>query len=225
MDLRMNKIHFKYRGADSYTIKDISFEIKSGSLVAIVGESGSGKSTTLRVLAGLERPEMGEIRVGNQVFYDAKTDLLPEQRKLGMVFQDYALFPHLTVEKNIGFGLGKISKKEKQNQVKKMLELVDLEGLEKRYPHELSGGQQQRVALARALAPAPKILLLDEPFSNLDAHLHDKIRKELTAIIRKIGTTTIFVTHDQRDAHESADHVIVMADGKIVKQGLPKEIL
>jgi len=222
--MQISNIKFKYKNSKDLILNDVSFGMNEGELLAIVGESGSGKSTTLRVLAGLETPESGEISVGGKMFLDHKNNLLPEQRGLGMVFQDYALFPHLTVEKNIAFGLEKMSRSEKKSRVEKMLSLVNLEDLGKRYPHELSGGQQQRVALARALAPAPKLLLMDEPFSNLDAHLHDKIRNELEQIIRKAGITTIFVTHNKNDALESADQVIVMEKGLIIDHGIPAEV-
>lgn len=224
MHLQIYNIHFKYKNSDLLILDKFSFSMKEGEILAIVGESGSGKSTALRVLAGLETPLAGEIKVGNRVFLDKNTNLLPEDRGLGMVFQDYALFPHLTVEKNIAFGLEKMTHLQKKEHVEEMLSLVGLNGLGKRYPHELSGGQQQRVALARALAPSPKLLLLDEPFSNLDAHLHDKIRNELEEIIRGAGITTIFVTHNKKDALESADKVIVMDSGKIINQGLPYEV-
>ena len=224
MHLQINNIEFKYSNSDQLILKDVSFNMNEGELLAIVGESGSGKSTTLRVLAGLETPLAGDIQVGGRVFLNEKTNLLPEERGLGMVFQDYALFPHLTVEKNIAFGLEKMSRSQKKERVEAMLSLVDLSGLGKRYPHELSGGQQQRVALARALAPKPKLLLMDEPFSNLDANLHDKIRNELEGIIRRAGITTIFVTHNKKDALESADKVIVMESGEVVDSGLPSEV-
>ncbi len=224
MHLQISGIDFKYRNTDDLILNEVSFGMKEGELLAIVGESGSGKSTTLRVIAGLETPMSGEISVGGKVFFSSKHNVLPEQRDLGMVFQDYALFPHLTVEKNIMFGLEKMSRSNKQKRVNEMLSLIDLTGLGKRYPHELSGGQQQRVALARALAPQPKLLLMDEPFSNLDANLHDKIRNELESIIRKAGITTIFVTHNKEDALESADQVIVMENGCIVDCGVPSEV-
>lgn len=224
MHMQISNLKFKYKNTNELTLKDVSFHMNEGDLLAIVGESGSGKSTTLRVLAGLETPECGEIVVGERTFLNSKINLLPEQRGVGMVFQDYALFPHLTVEKNIAFGLEKMSRSDKKKRVQKMLELVNLNGYEKRYPHELSGGQQQRIALARALAPEPRVLLMDEPFSNLDAHLHDTIRDELEQIIRQAGITTIFVTHDKKDALESADQVIVMEEGVIVDSGVPNVV-
>ncbi len=222
--MQINNLKFRYKNSKELVLNDVSFAMKEGQLLAIVGESGSGKSTTLRVIAGLETPESGEIVVGGKTFVDSKNNLLPEQRGLGMVFQDYALFPHLTVEKNIAFGLEKMSKAQKKSRVEEMLKLINLDDLGKRYPHELSGGQQQRVALARALAPAPKLLLMDEPFSNLDAHLHDKIRNELEVIIRQAGITTIFVTHNKNDALESADQVIVMERGHVIDHGIPSEV-
>ncbi len=159
--------------------------MEQGDIIAILGDSGSGKSTILRLLAGLEIPHKGSITINNQIVVDNRTFMPPEKREIGMVFQDYALFPHMTVEKNVQFGLGKMSKKEKAQKVKEVLELVGLVSYGKRYPHELSGGQQQRVALARALAPMPNLLLLDEPFSNLDAGLKEDIRNQLKTIFKK----------------------------------------
>ncbi len=207
--LKINDISFKYQGAKDLTLNNVSAFVEHGEILAVVGPSGGGKSTFLRVVSGLESPKHGKILIdGKDV-----TTLRPEKRNIGMLFQDYALFPHLTVEKNIAYGLRghHIGKK---SRVKEMLKLVDMEGYEKRYPYELSGGQQQRVALARALAPEPKILLLDEPFSNLDTELLSSIRHELFEIVRKLKMTTIMVTHNKMDA-EYADDVIKIIDGKV----------
>ena len=200
MQLRINDLNFAYNKKEEKIIKDFNLEIQKGEIAALVGASGSGKITILRLIAGLEIPESGEIFITDQKVAADNIFLAPEKREVGMVFQDYALFPHLNVEKNIAFGIDNLSKNEKKSRVKELLQLVNLEGFEKRYPHQLSGGQQQRIALARTLAPGPELLLLDEPFSNLDAELKDKIRRELNEIIREVGITTILVSHDREDA-------------------------
>lgn len=200
MQLKINNLTFAYNKKEEKVIKDFNLEVKKGEVAALVGASGSGKSTILRLIAGLEIPESGGIFITDQKVAADNIFLPPEKREVGMVFQDYALFPHLNVEKNIAFGIDNLSKNEKKSRVKELLKLVNLKGFEKRYPHQLSGGQQQRIALARTLAPGPELLLLDEPFSNLDAELKDKIRGELNEIIREIGITTILVSHDREDA-------------------------
>lgn len=210
--LRIDDISFKYSGSASLILDNVSTSVEEGKILAIVGPSGGGKSTLLRVISGLEHPEKGDISIDNE----RMTDIRPEKRNIGMLFQDYALFPHLTVEKNIAYGL--VGKgKEKSSRVKDMLKLVDMSGYEKRYPYELSGGQQQRIALARALAPEPKILLLDEPFSNLDTELLCSIRESLFKIVRQLNMTTVIVTHNKMDA-SFADQTIRIVEGKIVDQ-------
>lgn len=216
MSVTINNLKFKYKNANEDTIKDFNLNIKSGDIVSILGQSGSGKSTVLRLIAGLEEPKSGTIKINDKVMVDDNNFVLPENRGVGMVFQDYALFPHMTVAQNIKFGLKKWSKDEKKQRLKEVLELVDLQEYSKRYPYELSGGQQQRVALARALAPKPSLLLLDEPFSNLDADLRSKIREELKSIIKKTGITSIFVTHDKDDSLAIADGVVVLEKGVII---------
>lgn len=208
MQVKVNDLSFKYDNSKDLVIKDFSLEINEGEIVSILGASGCGKSTVLRLIAGLEEPTSGEIKIKDKVVVNDKTFLPPEERGVGMVFQDYALFPHLTVYENIKFGLHKISKDEQKKRVAEVLKLVNLEEYEKRYPYELSGGQQQRVALARAIAPKPSILLMDEPFSNLDSHLRGKIRAELKEIIKASNTTCIFVTHDIEDVNAISDRVI-----------------
>lgn len=225
MYVNIEKLSFKYKNAKLETLKDFSLHIEKGDIVCILGESGSGKSTALRIISGLEEPSSGTIIINNKLIVDENTFILPEKRGVGMIFQDYALFPHMTVEENIKFGLKKLSKLEKVERVKEMLDLVNLNDYGKRYPHELSGGQQQRVAIARAVAPNPSLLLLDEPFSNLDAHLQNKIREELKSIIKNAGITSIFVTHNVEDAKAVADKVIILKDGQIEKQGRASEIL
>ena len=224
MSIKIEGLKFKYKNAVKDVIKDFSMEIENGEIISIFGESGSGKSTVLRLLCGLEVPSAGNIKIDDKVIVDNENSTLPENRQMGMVFQDYALFPHMTIEKNIKFGLKHMSSKEKDNRLKEVLELVDLKGFEKRYPHELSGGQQQRIALARALAPKPDLLLLDEPFSNLDSELQERIRRELESIIRKANITSIFVTHDKEDSKAIADRVVILKEGQIVNIGKPEDI-
>lgn len=208
--IRLKDISFKYKQAKEDTLKNIDLSLDEGKVLAVIGPSGGGKSTLLRVISGLEKPHSGQIHI-NDIHM---TDTRPEKRTVGMLFQDYALFPHMTVAKNIAYGLEKAFK-NKKDRIKEMLELVDMAGYEKRYPHELSGGQQQRVALARALAPSPNILLLDEPFSNLDTELLASIREELFRVINSLGITTIMVTHNIKDAELFADQTIRIENGKM----------
>ncbi|XSG77370.1 ABC transporter ATP-binding protein [Herpetosiphon llansteffanensis] len=199
----------------------IDFQLPSGSLGALLGPSGCGKTTLLRLIAGFETIDQGQIWLGDREIASAKTHVPTEQRQIGMVFQEYALFPHLTVGQNVGYGLGR---QARQQRIDELLELVGLAGLAKRMPHELSGGQQQRVALARALAPNPQLLLLDEPFSNLDAGLRDQVRTATKRILRHVGATALFVTHDQEEALSLADHVTVMLGGKVMQSASPHEL-
>ncbi|WJH36486.1 ABC transporter ATP-binding protein [Paenibacillus sp. CC-CFT747] len=187
-----------------------SLSLEQGEVAAVLGPSGQGKSTLLRLIAGLEIPAEGSIAVGGVTLVDERTFLPPEKRGVGMVFQDYSLFPHLTAARNITFGLHRMSPKERAVRLREMLELVRLTGCEARYPHELSGGQQQRVALARALAPGPRLLLLDEPFSSLDAELRASIRSELKAILAQAGMTCLVVTHDRADAESICSRVVTV---------------
>ncbi|CCO08145.1 ABC transporter ATP-binding protein [Desulforamulus hydrothermalis] len=217
MYVEIRDLIFKYKNSQLSTINKVNLSISRGEIIAILGQSGSGKSTILRLLAGLEKPCSGTIVIDNKVMFDNNTYVNPENRGVGMVFQDYALFPHMTVEKNIIYGLAKLDRKERTKRLKEVLTLVNLEEFRDRYPYELSGGQQQRVALARALAPKPAVLLLDEPFSNLDADLRCKIRDELKRIIKDVGITSIFVTHDQEDAISLADRVVYLHKGTVLK--------
>ena len=194
--------------------------MEQGSFTAVLGASGSGKTTLLRVIAGFERIESGVVRLGTTVFDDGRTSLPPERRRIGYVPQDGALFPHLRVAANVGFGLPRSSRRK----VGALLEAVGLTGLERRYPHQLSGGQQQRVALARALAIEPEVVLLDEPFSSLDAAMRASVRQEVAQILRARGTTTVLVTHDQDEALSMAERVAVLADGRIVANARPEEL-
>ena len=210
MQLEINDLSFAYNKKEGNIIQNFKKKVKKGEIVALVGASGSGKSTVLRLIAGLEIPVQGEISIASQKVAGEKEFQPPEKREVGMVFQDYALFPHLSVAENISFGIDNLSRKDQQKRITELLELVNLAGYEKRYPHQLSGGQQQRIALARTLAPEPELLLLDEPFSNLDAELKDKIRRELNEIIREIGITTILVSHDREDAEFMQAREILM---------------
>ncbi|MNH95261.1 Fe(3+) ions import ATP-binding protein FbpC [compost metagenome] len=206
----MTHVSFHYGKGSESVLRDFSMQLDQGEVVGILGQSGCGKSTLLRLISGLEEPASGRIVINGTTMVDERVFVQPEVRGVGMVFQDYALFPHLTVSQNITFGLHRLSKAERTERLQAMLELVQLKGLEKRYPHELSGGQQQRVAFARALAPEPAILLMDEPFSNLDADLKGKIREELRQLLRAANITSILVTHDKEDAVAICDRIVHM---------------
>ncbi|GIK58336.1 MAG: ABC transporter [Chloroflexota bacterium] len=202
-------------------VAGVSFDVQPGQILALLGPSGCGKTTTLRLIAGFEQLDGGLIEIDGQVVADGRTHIPPEKRRAGIVFQDYAIFPHLSVAENVGFGLDKQGRAER---VAEMLEFVGLPGLGERMPHELSGGQQQRVALARALAPQPVVLLLDEPFSNLDAALRAEMRREVRQLLKRGGVTAVFVTHDQEEALFMGDTVAVMNRGRIEQIGTPEAI-
>lgn len=219
--LSLNNISKKYRSGDKFAVDHVSFSLEKGEILALVGESGSGKTTLLRLIAGLEHPDHGEIKLDGKTIVSGHQSLKPNKRKTGMVFQDYALFPHLNIFENVAFGLKGLKKKEAEQRVFETIELTGLKENIKKYPHQLSGGQQQRVALARALAPRPEILLMDEPFSNLDTILRDQVREEVRQIIKKIGITAILVTHDTKDAFSTADKIAVMLDGKLLQMDTP----
>jgi len=200
-------------------VKDVTFLLEAGVIGCFLGPSGCGKTTLLRAIAGFEPVSAGEIHLhGNPVSRPGKT-VPPEARRVGMVFQDFALFPHLSVEANLAFGLRKFSSKERKQRVHELLELVGMAQARKQYPHRLSGGQQQRVALARAMAPRPDILLLDEPFSNMDAELREQLAREVREVLKRDGITAILVTHDQLEAFAMADQIAVMSDGRIHQWG------
>ncbi|WP_217589806.1 ABC transporter ATP-binding protein [Lentibacillus saliphilus] len=213
MYIQIKELSFSYGRSQKPIINNFNLEIAKGDIVSILGESGSGKSTILRLICGLETPVCGSISINKQMMSDGRHCILPEKRSIGMMFQDYALFPHMSVADNVQFGLKHKSRKDKRKRVDQVLELVNMSDFRNRYPHELSGGQQQRIALARSLAPEPSLLLMDEPFSNLDADLQIKIRNELRDIIKATGTTSIFVTHDREDARAIADRIITMREG------------
>ncbi len=214
----------RYATKARWAVQDVTLEIRAGELLVILGPSGSGKTTTLRLIAGLERPDAGTIAIAGRIVADAQRFVPPEERGVGLVFQDYALFPHLTVEENVAFGLRRLPRAERRERVAMLLRLLGLEGLAERYPHELSGGQQQRVAIARALAPQPSVLLLDEPFANLDAGLRAVMREELRRLLREFDVTVVLVTHDRDEALALADRVAVMLEGTVVQVDTPERI-
>ena len=216
--IRLDGVTKRFGGATA--VDDASLCVAGGEVVALLGPSGCGKTTLLRLIAGFERPDGGSIEVDRRVVAGS-TWVAPEARRVGMVFQDYALFPHLTVAANVGFGL---PRRERAERVAELLRLTRLEGLERRYPHELSGGQQQRVALARALAPAPELVLLDEPWSNVDPFLRESLRAEVTDIIRPLGVTVLLVTHDREEAFSLADRIALMREGTIVQEGTAEQL-
>ena len=216
----------KKAGGEVVAVNDFSFEIPDGKLVGLLGPSGCGKSTTLFMICGLQKPTSGKIFFGE----DDVTDLPPENRGVGVVFQNYALYPHLTVRQNITFplenlkGEDKLTKQEMQDKAYEAAKLVQIEELMDRKPNELSGGQQQRVAIARAMVKMPKVLLLDEPLSNLDARLRLQTREEIRRIQRETGITTVFVTHDQEEAMSISDVIVVMKDGEVQQIGKPQDV-
>jgi len=203
-------------------LSDFNLDVWKGSITGILGSSGSGKTTALRLIAGFDRPDAGIIEMKNEVIVSDEVWLPPERRNIGMVFQDYALFPHLTVEKNIAFGLGKNDLE--QGRLKEVIDMCNLSGLINKFPQELSGGQQQRVALARALAPNPEVILLDEPFTSLDAQMARVLRDEVVELLKNTETTAIIVTHDQEEALSVCDVVSVLEKGKIIQSSTPQEI-
>lgn len=223
MGVIVNSLRKRYGNtkADNAAVRGVSFEVAEGSLVALLGPSGSGKSTILRLIAGLEKPDEGDIFLNG----DKVTHLPVQNRGVGFVFQNYALFRQMTVYDNVAFGLGvkKTLKSTRSGRIKDLLKILGLEGLEHRYPHQLSGGQRQRVALARALAPEPKVLLLDEPFGAIDAKIRQELRQWLRELHNTLHVTSIFVTHDQEEALEICDRIIVMNQGFIEQCGTPKK--
>lgn len=214
--LAVKGISKSFDGGKNFALKEVSFGMAKGDVIAIVGESGSGKTTLIRLIAGLERPDAGEIIFRDEIVSSVHRLVPPEKRKIGLVFQEYALFPHLTVLDNVLYGISR--SKNKKTRAGEVLELVDLKNVEKRYPHQLSGGQRQRVALARALAPKPDLLILDEPFSNLDTVLRSQLRSQVFQIVKKTGVTAIFVTHDTQDALTVADEILILQDGSLIQR-------
>ncbi len=213
--LELKQIECRYRS--QVVVRDLSLQVTQGDLACLLGPSGCGKTTALRAIAGFEPVAKGEIHLAGRKVSEPGYQLPPEKRHIGMVFQEYALFPHLNVTDNVGFGLRDQSSRQRRETARRMLELVGLAGNGDRFPHELSGGQQQRVALARALAPQPTLVLLDEPFSNLDVELRERLSLEVREILKNQGTTGVLVTHDQHEAFAIADHIGVMRDGRILQ--------
>jgi iron(III) transport system ATP-binding protein len=221
--LNLDNISLSYGASQGArrVVKNLSLRLERGHIGCLLGASGCGKTTILRAIAGFEPLCSGSICLGNVVLSSVGRHIAPECRHVGMMFQDYALFPHLNVEKNIAFGLRRENKNTRAQRVKELLHLVNLEDLAHRYPHELSGGQQQRVALARALAPNPELLLLDEPFSNLDVDTRERLAFEVRDILKKSGHTAILVTHNQTEAFAIADRIGIMRQGNIVQWDTP----
>lgn len=213
VSLEVNHLYQSY--GNLQIVKDLSFRLDKGQIGCLLGPSGCGKTTVLRCIAGFEPIESGDIKLGNVIVSRAGYQLPPEKRHIGMVFQEYALFPHLTISQNIGFGLYQMEKTAAEKRIDELLNMVGLQHMSTSYPHTISGGQQQRVALARALAPRPNLLLLDEPFSNLDIELRERLSIEVREIIKQNNTTAILVTHDQNEAFALADEIGIMHEGKI----------
>jgi len=222
MSVRIEEVEKRY--GRTVAVAGVDLELGEGELVAVLGPSGCGKTTLLRLIAGFEAPDAGTITVGGEVVAGAGAWVPPERRRIGMVFQDYALFPHLRVGANVAFGLARRGREERERLTRRTLELVGLQHKADRYPHELSGGERQRVALARALAPEPEVVLLDEPFSNLDATLRGGLRREVELILREAGTTALLVTHDQEEALTLGDRLAVMRAGRLVQLGRPEDV-
>lgn len=205
-------------------VDDVSLELGPGELLGLVGPSGCGKSTMLRLIAGLDRIDAGDVLISGESVDDGHNWIDPEKRRVGLVFQDHALFPHLTVADNIGFGLRGLSKTDRRKEVDRLLDLVGLAQMGKRYPHEVSGGERQRVSLARALAPSPRLLLLDEPFASLDPNRRSQVRADVVALLREAETPAIMVTHDQTEAMAVGDRVAVMRAGHLHQVGTPEDV-
>ena len=215
MFLEISKLGVHYAGNPKPAVDNVSFGLQAGEIGVLIGPSGCGKTTLLRAVAGLERAQTGCITLAKNLVSSPKLHIAPELRRIGMVFQDYALFPHLDVARNVGFGLAHLPAAQRSQRIEEVLALVGLPDAGKRLPHALSGGQQQRVALARALAPSPRLLLLDEPFSNLDVDLRERLAHEVRGILKAAGATALFVTHDQLEAFAIGDRIGVMHQGQL----------
>ncbi len=209
---------------DKVVLEDVSLSVARGEFLVLLGPSGSGKTTLLRCLAGIERANAGEIEIDDRVVASGRTFVTPDKRHLSMVFQDYALWPHLTVRQNVGFALAKWSSIERRRRVDDLLERVGIAGLAERYPNQLSGGEQQRVALARALAADVGLVLFDEPLSNLDADRREQLRIEISTLTREAGVTSIYITHDQAEAFAMADQICVLNHGRVIQHGPPEVV-
>lgn len=219
--IQLDGVCKSYPGSGRRAVDDVSLSVEAGTIVTLLGPSGCGKTTTLRLIAGFERPDAGRIRLGERTVADGAVWIPAEQRGVGMVFQEHALFPHLTVARNVGFNL---KGPDAASRVANMLAIVGLTGLGDRMPHQLSGGQQQRVALARALAHDPVVVLMDEPFSSLDADLRAQMRSEVRRILKAAGATAVIVSHDQHDALSISDTIVIMREGRVEQVGSPLEV-
>ena len=222
--IHLQGVECSYPGSDEPAISNFNLLVRPGEFVSILGRSGAGKTTALRVVAGFEQVSSGYVRVGGQLVGSSFVHIPPDERRIGLVFQDYALFPHLSVAKNVEFGLNDLPADERRSRIAPVLKMVGMSGYESRYVHELSGGQQQRVAIARALAPDPVALLLDEPFSNLDRQLRAALRRDIKKIVAETGATTLLVTHDREEALATSDRIAVMGDRNIEQIGTPEEV-
>lgn len=212
------------RGISKFTLNRIDLDVREGEVLTLLGSSGSGKSTLLRLIAGIERPDAGSIRIDDTILVDDTRWVLPEHRRVGVVFQNFSLFPHLTVRENILFGLKERKSRKAQARFIELFEMFKLEGLADRFPHQISGGQQQRVAVARAMAPAPAVLLFDEPFSNLDEYLRENVRKDIRQVLKENGLTALFVSHDKKDALSISDRIAIINDGIIEQIDTPEMV-
>lgn len=221
--LRLDHVHCRF---DQHTaVSDVSLTIDAGEVVCLLGPSGCGKTTLLRVAAGLQAPSQGRVFLGNELVAEpGSIHRPPEQRNVGLAFQESALFPHLTILENVSFGLQSLPKRERQSRAMHLLDRLGLGGHARVYPHTLSGGQQQRAALARALAPSPRVMLLDEPFSSLDARLRDQIRDDTLHVLKEMGTATLLVTHDPEEAMFMADRIALMREGRVIQAGAPTDL-
>lgn len=222
--LSLDGLDKTFEGSSAPAVSDVSFSMPKGEILALLGPSGCGKTTTLRLIAGFETPDRGTIRIGGRIVQSGDVEFPPEERRVGFVFQDYALFPHLDVRRNVEFGLSGLALGDRRRRARQAMDLCGLEGMELRFPHELSGGQQQRTALARALAPGYELLLLDEPLSNLDAALRTSLCKELRRILKHAGRAAIVVTHDREEAFQIADRVAVMRHGRLEQVGSARDL-
>jgi iron(III) transport system ATP-binding protein len=224
VSLEFREVAKCYSASDQPAVQDINLSLNEGEILALVGASGSGKTTLLRLAVGLETPDTGQIILGERIVAGPAHWVPPERRGIGLVFQDGALFPHLTVEANLTYGIHKLSREEGKAITERLLEMVGLSGKEKRYPHELSGGERQRLGIVRALAPQPRVILLDEPFGNLDPALRCTMREEVRSLLVELKTTVILVTHDPGDSLAIAHRIAVLCDGRIDQTGTPEEI-
>lgn len=220
--IRLQNVSKQY--GQTRAVIDLDLAIPQSTISVLLGRSGCGKTTMLRLIAGLEKPDAGNIWIDGQQVSGDNVWVSATHRQIGMVFQDYALFPHLNVAQNVEFGIPDLSSTQRKKRTANLLDLVGLMGTEDRYPHQLSGGQQQRVALARALAPSPSVILLDEPFSNLDASLRQIMREEVRRILHEANVTTVFVTHDQEEALRLADLLVIMDKGQLLQSGAPEQV-